>query len=113
LLADRALRTDVAVELAERAIAERGDILTEDALAWAYYRAGRLGEAAAAAARALRTGTQDRRILYHSAAIRLALGDEANARMLLDRALDGHPTFDLVNAPAARALRDALEGQAD
>jgi tetratricopeptide (TPR) repeat protein len=113
LLADRALRPDVAGELAERAIAERGDILTKDALAWAYYRAGRLGEAAAAAARALRTGTQDRRILYHAGAIRLALGDEANARMLLDRALDGHPTFDLVNAPAARALRDALEGQAD
>ena len=28
---------------------------------------------------------------------------------VLDQALDGHPTFDLVNAPAARALRKALE----
>ena len=108
LLAERDLKPDMAVELAERAAERRRDIPTEDALAWAYYRAGRLDEAAAAATRALRTGTRDRRVLYHAAAIQHALGDEPAARSLVEAALDGHPTFDLVNAPAARALRDEL-----
>ena len=108
LLGDRDRRADEAVALAEQAIAHRRDIFSEDALAWARFRAGRVEEASVASARALRTGTRDRRILYHAAAIKHALGDDAAARELLDRALDGHPTFDLVNAPAARALRDAL-----
>jgi tetratricopeptide (TPR) repeat protein len=108
LLGDRNRGTDAAVALAEQAIGQRGDIFTEDALAWARFRAGRPEAAAAASARALRTGTRDRRILYHAAAIRHALGDDDTARELVDRALDGHPTFDLVNAPAARALQAAL-----
>ena len=109
LLAERGLRTDAAVELAQAATANRQDILTEDALAWAYFRAGRLEEAAAASARALRTGTRDRGILYHAAAIQHARGRDARARTLLDDALDGHATFDLVNAPAARTLRATLD----
>ena len=109
LLADRDRRSGDAVALAEQATTHRHDIFSEDALAWAYFRAGRVEEAAAASARALRTGTRDRRILYHAAAIRHAMGDDAGAREVLDQALDGHPTFDLVNAPAARALRKALE----
>ena len=108
LLGDRDRRADEAVALAKRALARRRDIFSEDALAWACFRAGRVEEAAAASARALRTGARDRRILYHAAAIRHALGDDDAARELLERALDGHPTFDLVNAPAARALRHAL-----
>ena len=108
LLGDRNRRIDEAVMLAEQAAAHRRDILSEDALAWAYFRAGRVEEASAPAARALRTGTRDRRILYHAAAIRHALGDDDAARALLDRALDSHPTFDLVNAPAALALRETL-----
>ena len=109
LLGDHDRHGDEAVALAEAALDERRDIFSEDALAWAYFRTGRVEEAAAAATRALRTGTRDRRILYHAAAIRHALGDHDDARRLVDRALDGHPTFDLVNAPAARVLRDELE----
>lgn len=108
LLGDRDRRAEDAVALAEQAIAHRRDIFSEDALAWARFRAGRVEAASAASARALRTGTRDRRILYHAAAIKHALGEDDAARELLDRALDGHPTFDLVNAPAARVLRDAL-----
>ncbi len=44
-LADRAGRADEAVRVAEAAIAERRDIFTADALAWAYFRAGRLEDA--------------------------------------------------------------------
>lgn len=76
LLAEHDLKPNMAVELVEQAAERRRDIPTEDALAWAYYRAGRLDEAAAAATRALRTGTRDRRVLYHAAAIQHALRDE-------------------------------------
>ena len=68
-LADRSGRADEAVRVAEAAIAERRDIFTADALAWAYFRAGRLGDARNAMAEARRTGTRDRDILRHSAAM--------------------------------------------
>lgn len=58
-----------AVSIAEKAAADRDDIFTDDALAWAYYKAGRRGDARTAIARALRTGTRDAEILAHAAAI--------------------------------------------
>ena len=80
----------------------RDDIFTNDALAWALYRTGAFEQAWAASERARRTGTRDRRILYHAAAIAAARGDTTTARTLAKRALDGHPEFDLIAAPAAR-----------
>jgi len=69
-LADHDRKLDEAVALAERTAAERHDIFTDDALAWCYFKAGRVREAAAAIARAQRTGARDKTILAHSAAIR-------------------------------------------
>jgi tetratricopeptide (TPR) repeat protein len=63
-----------AVRLAEGAAADRHDIFTEDALAWCYFKAGRLQDAVQAIRRARRTGTKDKTILAHAAAI------EATAR---------------------------------
>jgi tetratricopeptide (TPR) repeat protein len=62
-------KPDEAVTIAEQAAADRKDIYTEDALAWAYFKAGRVGDARTAMARALRTGTRDRDILAHARAI--------------------------------------------
>jgi tetratricopeptide (TPR) repeat protein len=59
-----------AVTIAETAAADRHDIFTEDALAWAYFKAGRVGDAKTAIARALRTGTRDGVIRSHARAIR-------------------------------------------
>jgi tetratricopeptide (TPR) repeat protein len=61
-LAVRGEKIDEAVRLAETAARDRDDIFTNDALAWSYFRAGRIEEAARASARALRTGTQDREL---------------------------------------------------
>ncbi len=108
MLAERGLETDEAVRLAEHAARMRADIFTMDALAWAYYRAGRLEAARAASISARRTGTADRRILYHAAAIEHAAGNDQEARVLLERALNGHPSFDVIIAPAARALAHRL-----
>jgi tetratricopeptide (TPR) repeat protein len=107
-LADRGRSPDQAVTIAEQAARDRHDIFTEDALAWAYFRAGRLAEASRASTLALRTGTRDRALLYHAAAIKHATGDADGARTLVARSLEGNPRFDLVSAPAARALRETL-----
>jgi tetratricopeptide (TPR) repeat protein len=74
MLAERGVRTAEAVQLAEEAARSRKDIFTMDALAWAYFRAGRFSEAEEASRQARRTGTADRRILAHAAAIEQALG---------------------------------------
>jgi tetratricopeptide (TPR) repeat protein len=68
-LADRGERLDDAVAIAEQAMATRNDIYTADALAWAYFKAGRVGDAHKAIAAARRTGTRDPEILRHARAI--------------------------------------------
>jgi tetratricopeptide (TPR) repeat protein len=85
MLAERGLNIRDAVSLAEQAASQRSDIHTMDALALAYFRAGRLEEAAAASQKALRTGSRNRQLLYHAAAIAYARGDRDDARRLLRR----------------------------
>ena len=55
----------------------RQDIFTMDAVAWAAFRAGDMARAVEASRLALRTGTRDRALLYHAAAIAAASGDRA------------------------------------
>jgi tetratricopeptide (TPR) repeat protein len=62
-----------AVKIAETVAATRQDIFTEDALAWAYFKTGRLAEAEAASARAMRTGTRDGGLLSRAAQIRASV----------------------------------------
>jgi tetratricopeptide (TPR) repeat protein len=71
-LADHNRKLPEAVKIAEAVAAERQDIFTEDALAWAYYKVGRLDDAAAASQRALRTGTREQPLLLRAAKIRVA-----------------------------------------
>jgi tetratricopeptide (TPR) repeat protein len=68
-LADHGRKIDDAVVIAEKAASERRDIFTEDALAWSYFKAGRVSDAKKAIAQALRTGTRDAAIRAHAAAI--------------------------------------------
>jgi tetratricopeptide (TPR) repeat protein len=71
-LADHDRKLPQAVTIAEAVAAARQDIFTEDALAWAYYKVGRVDDALAASQRALRTGTRDDRFLARAARIRAA-----------------------------------------
>ena len=71
-LADHDRKLSDAVAIAETVVATRHDIFTEDALAWAYYKAGRLTDAYEASQRALRTGTRDEALLARAARIRAA-----------------------------------------
>jgi tetratricopeptide (TPR) repeat protein len=72
-LAEHGRKLPEAVAIAEHVAAARHDIFTEDALAWAYYKTGRLAEAVTTSERAERTGTHDERIRSHAAAIRVAV----------------------------------------
>ncbi len=108
-LAERGRRLDDAVRIAESAVADRHDIFTEDALAWAYFKTGRFDQASEAIKHALSTNSRDRVMRYHAAAIARATGHVDEARRLLAEALDGSPRFDLVAAPAATVLRAALD----
>ncbi len=71
-LAEHDRKIPEAVAIAEQAAADRRDIFTEDALAWTYFKAGRVAEARDAIALALRTGTKDADILAHARAIQHA-----------------------------------------
>jgi len=93
-----------ALRLAEQERAARGDIATEDALAWALYRNGRFAEAEIAIGRARRYGTQDARLLFHQGAIQKALGRTEKGDQLLSAALRLNPKFDVAGAAEARAL---------
>ena len=91
-LAERGRNISEAIALAERAADERQDVVTMDALAWSYYKAGRLADAASAIARATRLGTADPRIRCHASAIALSQRDAlAPAEAVCDPL---HPAID-------------------
>jgi tetratricopeptide (TPR) repeat protein len=69
---DQNKNLDEALTLAQRARAERSDVHTCDALAWALFKKGRLEEANAAMNEALRLGSRDPQILYHAGLIQRA-----------------------------------------
>ena len=79
-LATRGWRLDDAVRLAEEAFAVQQDIYTADALAWAYFKRGRLKEAQAAMTRAMSTGSRDPELHAHAAAITTALKSSTRDR---------------------------------
>jgi tetratricopeptide (TPR) repeat protein len=71
-LADHGRKLDEAVSIAEAVARQRHDIFTEDALAWSYFKVGRIDEAMLASTRALRTGTRDAEIVRRAEQIRAA-----------------------------------------
>jgi tetratricopeptide (TPR) repeat protein len=111
-LAERGRHVSEALKLAEEQAVTRRDVHTMDALSWAYFRAGRVDEAWEASKAARRTGSADRTILYHAAAIAHARGDGTEARVLIDRALGGNEQFDVRAAADARALKADVERMA-
>jgi tetratricopeptide (TPR) repeat protein len=93
---------DEALRLARQERARRKDIYTCDNLAWALHKKGLHAEAKAASDEALRLGTRDPRLLYHAGMIALALGERGRGAGLLREALAINPSFDVLQADAAR-----------
>jgi tetratricopeptide (TPR) repeat protein len=93
-----------ALALATLEMQSRGDVYTEDAYAWAAYRAGKIDEAKRAIDHARRLGTRDARLVYHQGAIHIAAGDVAAGRKLVATALATNAAFDVDGAREARKL---------
>lgn len=85
-LANRNLKPEVAVKLAENEISNRRDVFTYDALAWSELAAGKKQEASKDMRHALAEGTVDARLFYHAGKIALAVGDKAKAAQWFLRA---------------------------
>ncbi len=107
--ADHDRQLEEAEKLAEAEAQRRRDIYSSDTLAWVYYKRGRFAEAQAAMTRALRLGTQDALLLFHAGMIAQGLGDKAQARDYLQRAVETNPYFALRDGETARKTLTELE----
>jgi tetratricopeptide (TPR) repeat protein len=107
--ADHDLDPRAAVAAAEASLETRRDVHGHDAHAWALYAAGRIDQAAEAAARALALGTPDPRLAYHAGIIALADGRAADARALLATAVAGRAALPPLQAERAADALDGLE----
>ncbi|MCI0535963.1 MAG: hypothetical protein L0Z50_12125 [Verrucomicrobiales bacterium] len=81
-LATRGERVNLALRLAERELKDRGDVFSHDALAWAFFAAGRDADAWGSMERALIEGTQEARLFLHAGAIAARLGRQDAERWL-------------------------------
>ncbi|AXC11699.1 hypothetical protein ACPOL_2377 [Acidisarcina polymorpha] len=106
--ADHDVKLSEALELAQKELEVRHDIYTYDALAWALCKNGRLTEAADASAKALRLGTQDPLLLFHSGMIAARLGQVEKARADLEQSLHINPHFGLIDSTVAQQQLNRL-----
>lgn len=106
-LADHDMSLPDALTAAQQAGAIREDVNTQDSLAWVLYKNGKLPEAQAASAKALRLGTPNPLLYFHAGMIAKALGDPATAQTDLHKALTLNPQFHIFYADeAAAALKN-------
>ena len=106
--ADHDIQVEKALELANSEPEVGQDIYGYDALAWALYRNDRLPEAAAAMVQAMKLGTEDAMLYYHSGMIQYRLGNEAKAREHLTYALSLNPHFSILHSSIAQQILSEL-----
>ena len=113
--ADHDFKLDRALQLAREELKVRRDIYGYDALAWALYKNGRPQEAADAMAEAMRLGTRDAALFFHSGMIFRDLGDNELAREYLQMALNLNPNFSILQADVARRALERIveDGMSD
>lgn len=109
LWADQERRLDEALTIAQREYQIRKDIFTADALAWTLYKKGNLTEAQKVVSKALHLNSNDARIIYHAGMIEKDLGNNAQAKELLEKALKLNPKFDLLQAEKAQKALSQLK----
>jgi tetratricopeptide (TPR) repeat protein len=112
--ADRDIRAQEGLELAEGELNYRRDIYAYDVLAWNLYRNGKYDAAAAAMEKALRLGTQDAKLFYHAGMIYHRIGELAKAKEFFQRALAANPHFHILFADhAAKTVKEIEAAEAD
>ena len=100
----------VALDLAQKAYAERPSIYGADALAWALHRSGRDADALPLVAQSLRLGSADALLHYHAAAVYAAAGPDQRNRAIseLTATFATNPNFSFALAGEAVALAHRL-----
>lgn len=98
----------LALNRAKQEYDSRKDIFTCDSFAWALFKSGRFAEARRVMKEAMRTGTRDPRLLYHSGMIADALSERRAAIRHLQLALKLNRAFNLQQAQIARDTLDRL-----
>jgi tetratricopeptide (TPR) repeat protein len=109
--ADHGLKVDTALAMARAELAVRRDVYAHDLLAWALLKNGRPEEARAAIVEALAPGTQDARLFFHAGMIHAALGERAQAREYLTRALATNPGFHVLHGEVAERTLATLASE--
>jgi tetratricopeptide (TPR) repeat protein len=97
-----------AVSQARRGLAARPSYFGHEVLAWALYRAGRLGEAGREMSQALALGDADPLLRFHAAVVEDAVGDSGSARRDLSTVLAGNPRFSALYQGQVVALAGRL-----
>jgi tetratricopeptide (TPR) repeat protein len=100
--AERDIRLEEALELAQRALSLKPAAHIHDTLGWIYYRLERYEEARQSVEEARQALPDDEVVLAHLAEIYLSLGETAKARELCHRLLEINPD----NAAAKKLLED-------
>jgi tetratricopeptide (TPR) repeat protein len=111
--ADHEVKLAEALALARKELEVRQDIYAYDLLAWALYKNGQSQEAHAAMQEAMKLGTQDARLFFHAGMICQRLGETAQARVYLQRALAMQPRFHIFHADLAARTLAALAERPD
>jgi tetratricopeptide (TPR) repeat protein len=91
--ADYANNPAKALQIAEQEFAQRHDVYTLDAYAWALYKNGRNAEAKKQMDSLLKVGVRDAPIFYHAGEIELRLGNTAEAEHNFRAAVEIKPTL--------------------
>ena len=86
--ADYAQNLTKALNIAEMEVAQRHDVYTLDAYAWALYKNGRYADAKREMGMALKVGIREAPVFYHAGQIELALGNTLEARRFFHAAVD-------------------------
>ena len=110
---DHDLKLDEALQLSLAELEMRQDIYGYDAAAWAHYKNGNYAEAQVFMNQALTLGTRDTLLLYHAGMIAHALGDNQQARNLLQQALEINPHFSILYSEEAQQTLNTLSAQGD
>ncbi len=103
LLADHDRDLNVAMTLIETELPTRGDVYTWDAYSWILFKSGRLEDARAASAKALRMATPEPLFYFHAAKIAKAAGDEKSAQAYQARLTALNAKFDFGKTELASA----------
>ncbi len=94
IFADHDRNLERALSLARAELDIRGDIYTQDALAWALFKNGEFAAAEQASQKALKLGTPEPVLYFHAGMIAKALGKNEQAAKYLNQALHLNPRFD-------------------